>query len=94
MPSGVSLETAAIFLLLPNVAKFLERKSCQLWRLNLFYFWLSTMVSSKFEGESFQRIQTVKMIYINNGTIPKGYNSYINNCTFISLIYTFPWREK
>ena len=28
------------------------------------------------------------------GTIPKGYNLYNNNCTFISPIYTFPWREN
>ena len=28
-----------------------------------------------------------------NGTIPKGYNLYNNNSTFISPIYTFPWRE-
>ena len=27
------------------------------------------------------------------GTIPKGYNLYNNKCTFISPIYTFPWRE-
>ena len=51
------------------------------------------MVSSKFERKSFQRIQTVKKIFIKNGTIPKGYNLYINNCTFISPIYAFPWRQ-
>ena len=51
------------------------------------------MVSSKFERKSFQRIQTVKMIFIKNGTIPKSYNLYNNNCTFISPIYTLPWRE-
>ena len=28
-----------------------------------------------------------------NCTIPKGYNFYNNNSTFISPIYTFPWRE-
>ena len=31
--------------------------------------------------------------FIKNSTIPKGYNLYNNNCTFISPIYTFPWRE-
>ena len=51
------------------------------------------MVSSRFEGKIFQRVQTVKMIFIKNGTIPKGYNLDNNNCTFISPIYTFPWRE-
>ena len=34
-----------------------------------------------------------QVIFIENGTIPKGYNVYDNNCTFISPIYTFPWRE-
>ena len=29
-----------------------------------------------------------------DGTIPKGYNLYNNNCTFISPINTFPWREN
>ena len=51
------------------------------------------MVSSKFEGKSFQRIQAVKMIFKKNGTIPKGYNLYNNICTFISTIFTFPWRQ-
>ena len=32
--------------------------------------------------------------YFIKGTIPKGYNLYNNNCTFISPIYTFPWREN
>ena len=31
--------------------------------------------------------------YSINGTMSKGYNSYNNKCTFISPIYTFPWRE-
>ena len=51
------------------------------------------MVSSKFEGKSFQRIQTVKMIFIKDCTIPKSYNLYKNNCTFVSPIDTNPWRE-
>ena len=25
--------------------------------------------------------------------VPKSYNLYNYNCTFISPIYTFPWRE-
>ena len=33
--------------------------------------------------------------YFIKGTIPtKGYNSYNNNCFFISPIYTFPWQEN
>ena len=26
-------------------------------------------------------------------TIPEGYNLYNNSGTFVSPIYTFPWRE-
>ena len=34
-----------------------------------------------------------QLILKKNGTIPKGYNLYNNNCTFISPIHTFAWRE-
>ena len=30
---------------------------------------------------------------IHKVTVPQGYNLYNNNCTFVSPIYTFPWRE-
>ena len=55
-------------------------------------------------GIKFQSYKSQKMILENNntkqsqyfikGTIPKGYNLYNNNCTFISPIYTFPWPEN
>ena len=45
------------------------------------------MVSSKFEGKSFQRTQTVKMIFIKDGTIPKSYNLNNLDCTFFSYLY-------
>ena len=32
--------------------------------------------------------------YFIKDTIRKGYNLNNNNCTFISPIYTFPWREN
>ena len=35
--SGVSLETAASFLLFLNLAIFLSEKLCQLWRMNWFF---------------------------------------------------------
>ena len=42
--------------------------------------------------KGFQEIQTVNDIKFS--TIPKGYNLYNNNnSTFVSPIYTFPWRE-
>ena len=33
------------------------------------------------------------MIFIEDGTIPKGFKLYNKNCTFISPFYTFLWRE-
>ena len=51
------------------------------------------MVSSKFEGKSFQRVQIVKMILQRNGTIPKSYSLCNHNCKLISPIDAFPWRE-
>ena len=83
----------ANFLLFLNVAILLRKNSCQWWRPNLFYLWLSIMVSSKSEGKRFQRNQTVKMIFMKSGTIPKSYHLYNNNCTFISPIFTFSWWE-
>ena len=32
--------------------------------------------------------------YFIKGTKAKGYNLYNQNCTFISPIYSFPWREN
>ena len=34
-----------------------------------------------------------KQSNVNNCTVLEGNNLYNNNCTFISPIYTFPWRE-
>ena len=34
-----------------------------------------------------------KQSMILKGTIPQGYSLYDKNSTFISPIYTFPWRE-
>ena len=33
------------------------------------------------------------MIFVENGTIPKSYNLHNKNCTFLSPIFTLPWRE-
>ena len=48
------------------------------------------MVSSYYEGKESQKIQTVDDL---KGTIPEGNNLYNHNCTSVSPIYTFPWRE-
>ena len=34
-----------------------------------------------------------KQSNVNNCTVLEGNNLYNNNCTFVSPIYTFPWRE-
>ena len=43
--------------------------------------------------ERFSTVQTVKSDFLKTDTILKASNLYKNNCTFISPIYTFPWRE-
>ena len=43
-------------------------------------------------GIKLQSYKSQKMILENINT--KSYNFYNNNCTFISPIYTFPWREN
>ena len=48
------------------------------------------MISSYYEGKESQEIRKVNDI---KGTTPETYNLYNNNSTFISPIYTFPWRE-
>ena len=41
----------------------------------------------------FQRITKCNSRNILQSTVPKGYILYNNKCTFVSPIYTFPWRE-
>ena len=92
LPSGVSLETAANFLLFLNVAILLEGKSCQWLRLNLSFLVL-IKVSSKSEGIKFQQFKHSKKVILKIVTILKVAISFNNNFTFISPSYTFPWRE-
>ena len=54
------------------------------------YFVVNVIVSSIYEGKGLQINTTVKDF---KGTVPNSYNLYNNICTFISPIYTFPWRE-
>ena len=45
-------------------------------------------VKSDFQGKAMSSSRNIMI-----STIPKGNNLYNNTCTFISPIYTFPWRE-
>ena len=38
-------------------------------------------------------MKTKQLKILTEGTIPEGYNLYNDICTFVSPIYTFPWRE-
>ena len=51
---------------------------------------MKVIISSYYEGKESQ-INTTVNDY--KGTISNVYNLYKNNSTFISPIYTFPWRE-
>ena len=55
------------------------------------YLWLTVMISLIMREKSFNKYKQSED-FMNN-TIPKGYNLYNINSTFISPIYTFPWRE-
>ena len=58
--SGVSLETAANFLLFPNVAKILREKFCQWWRLNWsFIFYNKSVDLLLLWGKCFNENKTV-----------------------------------
>ena len=70
LPSGVSLETAANFLLFLNVAILLEGKSCQWLRLNLSLLVL-IKVSSKSEGIKFQQFKQSKKVILRRVTLLK-----------------------
>ena len=45
-------------------------------------------VKSDFQGKAMSNSRKIMI-----STIPKGYHLCNNNCTFISPIYTYPWRE-
>ena len=45
-------------------------------------------VKSDFQGKAMSNSRNIMI-----STIPKGNNLYNHTCTFISPIYTFPWRE-
>ena len=91
--SVVFLETAASFLLFLKVAIVLRETILSAVKTELkFHFvqqWWSPVQSER------QRVflinATVNWFYESSNT--KGYNLFNSNSTFISLIYTFHWRE-
>ena len=54
----------------------------------LFYF-LTMRISSYYEEKGFDQIANSSIF----STILKGDNFHKNKSAFISLLYTFPWRE-
>ena len=90
--SGVSIETACNFLLFLNVAMILREKLCQLWRLNWFLNFVTKMSISSIMRE--KDLNKSKQLMISNWVqYRKTRNLCINNSTFVSPIYTIPWRE-
>ena len=73
--SGVSLETAASFLLFLIVAMILKGKilSAEKTELKFLFFKSSVIITSYSEGKGFNKVQTVSAIKYS--TILKGYNS-------------------
>ena len=70
--SGVSLETAAQFLLFLNVAMILREKLCQLWRLNWFFkFITKVLISSIMREKGFN--ESKQLIISENEYNTKGY---------------------
>ena len=87
--SGVSLETAANFLLFLNFSMILREKLCQLWRLNWFFIFITeVLISSYYEGKG----QTVNVFWqrIQNQRL-KIYRIILVFSSF--LFIPFPWRE-
>ena len=85
--SGVSLETAASFLLFSKLPWYWKKSSASSggW-IDVFIFIIQSDDHLLLWGE---RVSTILI----KSTIPEGYNLYNNISTFISPIYTFPWRE-
>ena len=59
--SGVSLESAANFLLLLNVAMNLIEKLCQLWRLKGFLFYYKNVDLFYYEGKDSNKSKQLTM---------------------------------
>ena len=91
--SGVSLETAASFLLFLDVAMRLGEKFYRRLRQILsFILRMKVIISSDYEGKESPKTKMHQLV-IFEGTMSNSYDLYNPNNTFISPIYTFPWRE-
>ena len=56
-------------------------------------FWINQKPPLNMRERVSNRFKQSKVIFINDGTIPKATILCNPHCTFISPIYTFPWRE-
>ena len=61
--------------------------------MNFLSVWRIKFQSYKSQKIILENNNTKQSQYFIKGTKPKGYNLYNPNCTFISPIYTSPWRE-
>ena len=61
--------------------------------MNFLLVWRIKFQSYKSQKMILENNNTKQSQYFYKSTKPKGYNLYNNHCTFLSPIYTFPWRE-
>ena len=95
--SGVSLETAANFLLFLNVAMLLSEKLCQLWRVNWSFLFLTKLLISFYLGvdlraNNLKEDKTVNDLYKRYNT--RGLSNYIKKIIIVSPIFTFSLAES
>ena len=91
--SGVPLETAASFLFFLEVARRLGEKFYRRLRpIVSFFMLMKVIISSDYEGKESPKTK-IQQLMIFEGTTSNSYDLYKPNSTFISPIYTFPWRE-
>ena len=84
----VSLENAANFLLLFNVAMILRQELCELWTPNWFLPCNKSVDLLYYEGKGFQQRQMVKD-FKKRVQHQKATNTNINISNFVSPIYNF-----
>ena len=84
IPEGVPL--------IPQSCHDTEGKVQSAVKTELKFYSDNKMLISTYDQGIFQWRRKQLMI-LTKGTIPEGYSLYNNNCTSVSPIYTFPWRE-
>ena len=89
--SGVSIETEANFLLFLNVAMKLGEKVFSAVKTEFLFHFLQTVKLLFFKMR--EKSSKYKHSIVNICTVLEDNNLSNPDCTFISPIYTFPWRE-